>query len=96
MKTWGSGGITPPLLTLALNGGEWSASHLSHFTVRVKCPWYLLDRKLDGPQSWSGHYGVEKISFPSRESKPSHQTHNLSLYRLSYPGSLFGAVGCFF
>jgi hypothetical protein len=26
MKTWGSGGIAPPFLTLALGGGEWSAS----------------------------------------------------------------------
>jgi hypothetical protein len=24
MKTWGSGGIAPPFLTLALDGGEWS------------------------------------------------------------------------
>jgi hypothetical protein len=29
MKTWGSGGIAPPFLTSALNGGE--ASHPGHF-----------------------------------------------------------------
>jgi hypothetical protein len=27
MKTWESGGIAPPLLTSALDGGDWSASH---------------------------------------------------------------------
>jgi hypothetical protein len=27
-----------PLLTLALDGGEWSASHSSHFTPRERVP----------------------------------------------------------
>jgi hypothetical protein len=27
-----------------------------------KNPWYLLDRRLGGPQSWSGHGGKEKTS----------------------------------
>jgi hypothetical protein len=35
MKTvWGNGGIVPPSLPSALNGGEWSASHPSRFTPR--------------------------------------------------------------
>jgi hypothetical protein len=34
MKTWGSGGIAPPFLTLALVGGEWLASHPYRFTPR--------------------------------------------------------------
>jgi len=25
--------------------------------ARGKDPWYPLDRRLDGPQSWSGHKG---------------------------------------
>jgi hypothetical protein len=32
MKTWGRGGIAPPCLTSELDGGEWSASCLCHFT----------------------------------------------------------------
>jgi hypothetical protein len=32
MMTWGSGGVAPPFLTSALDGGEWSASRLSDFT----------------------------------------------------------------
>jgi hypothetical protein len=31
MKTWGSGGIAPPLLILALDGGEWSVSRHGRF-----------------------------------------------------------------
>jgi hypothetical protein len=31
-RDWGNGGITPPFLTTALNGGEWSASRLCRFT----------------------------------------------------------------
>jgi hypothetical protein len=27
-RIWGSGGIAPPFLTLAIDGGEWSASRL--------------------------------------------------------------------
>jgi hypothetical protein len=38
MKTLGSGGIAPPFLALALDGGEWSASHLCHFTPRRRGP----------------------------------------------------------
>jgi hypothetical protein len=29
---WGKGGMSPPLLTSALDGGEWSASSLDLFT----------------------------------------------------------------
>jgi hypothetical protein len=32
METWGSGGIAPPFLTSALDGGEWSASSTGRFT----------------------------------------------------------------
>jgi hypothetical protein len=31
---WESGGIAPPFLTSALDGGEWSTSHPGHFTPR--------------------------------------------------------------
>jgi hypothetical protein len=29
-----------------------------------KSPWYPLDRRLAGPQNWSGHSGEEKNSKP--------------------------------
>jgi hypothetical protein len=32
---------------------------------RGKRPWYPLDRKLGGPQSWSGQCGEEKILDPT-------------------------------
>jgi hypothetical protein len=31
MKIWGSGGIAPPFLTPALDGGEWSALRPGRF-----------------------------------------------------------------
>jgi hypothetical protein len=44
------------------------------FTPRPLYPWgkrprYFLDRRLGGPQSWSGRGDVEKTSLPG--SKPS-------------------------
>jgi hypothetical protein len=38
MKTWGSGGIAPPFLTSALDGGEWSASRPGRYTPRERGP----------------------------------------------------------
>jgi hypothetical protein len=38
MKTWGSGGIVPCILILALDGSEWSASLPDHFTPRERAP----------------------------------------------------------
>jgi len=47
---------------LALDRGEWLASCPNLLTL-VKGLWYSLDRRLDGPQSQSGHSG-EKIFLP--------------------------------
>jgi hypothetical protein len=33
METWGSGGIAPPFLISALDGGEWSASRPGRFNA---------------------------------------------------------------
>jgi hypothetical protein len=42
MKTyWGSGGIAPRILDLALDGGEWSASRPGRFTSQGKSPWSI-------------------------------------------------------
>jgi hypothetical protein len=39
MKMYGeSGGIGQSFLTSALDGGEWSASHTCHFTIRESAP----------------------------------------------------------
>jgi hypothetical protein len=45
------------LLTSALDGGEWSASRLCRALPRGKDPRYPLNRRLGGPQSWSGQRG---------------------------------------
>jgi hypothetical protein len=53
-------------------------------------PWYPLDRRLGGPQSWSG-YGVEEkntqppLGFESWSS--DHPTCSQSLYQLNFPVS---------
>jgi hypothetical protein len=35
---WGCGGTAPPFSALALDGGEWSASHPGRFTAGKKAP----------------------------------------------------------
>jgi len=46
-----SGGTTPPILTSALNEGEWSAPLLMHFTTG-KSPWYPMHRNRE--TGWEG------------------------------------------
>jgi hypothetical protein len=57
-------------LTLALVGGEWSASRPGCFTPGERAPLYPLDRRLGGPQSWSGRHEV-KILAPTRTRNPT-------------------------
>jgi hypothetical protein len=38
MNIWGSGGIAPPFLTSALDGGEWSASSHCLFIPEERAP----------------------------------------------------------
>jgi hypothetical protein len=59
------GVIAPPFVTLALDGGEWSASLPCCFTPQGKSPRYPLDRSLGGAHSWSGCFGVEKNLGPA-------------------------------
>jgi hypothetical protein len=68
-------------LTLALDGGEWSASHPGRLC-------YPLDRRLGGPQSWSGCGGEEKNTqpLPGLEPpiiQPVAQRYTTELSRLS-------------
>jgi hypothetical protein len=51
-----SRGIAPLILTLALEGGEWSASRPGRFTHATGAG-YPLNRRLGGPQSRFGHFG---------------------------------------
>jgi hypothetical protein len=51
------------VLTFTLDRSEWSTSHPSHFT-HGKEPWYPLNRRLGGPQNWSGHFGKKKNLLP--------------------------------
>jgi hypothetical protein len=83
----GSGGIAPPFLISAQDGGEWSPSRPRHFTPRGRNPRYPLYRKVGGPQSRSGRCGVQKISCSCSESNPGRSARSLSLYQLGYPGS---------
>jgi hypothetical protein len=60
---WGSGGIAPRILmTLALDGGEWSASCPWPLYPLGKSPCYPLNRRTGGTQSPSGRCGEEKNS----------------------------------
>jgi hypothetical protein len=52
-------------LTLTVDWGEWSASRPGRALPPEKDPRYPLDRRLDGPQSWSGHKRLEEKSFAS-------------------------------
>jgi hypothetical protein len=55
MKTYGGVGVQFHILfTLALTGGEWSASCLGRIFPRKRAPQNQLDMRLGGPQSLSG------------------------------------------
>jgi hypothetical protein len=61
MKTYGGcGSIAPSFLTLALAGGECSASRPRRLYARGKSLCCPLDRRLGGPRSHSGSSAVEK------------------------------------
>jgi hypothetical protein len=55
---------------MALAGGE-------PLYPRGKCPQYLLDRRLGGPESQSGHCGEEKILDPTRTRTSTPQSSSL-------------------
>ena len=57
-------------LHLALDVGQWLTSHTGCFTPGGKTPQYPLNWRLDGPQSWTTHFGEEKNSCPFQESNP--------------------------
>jgi len=68
---WGSGGVAQRILNLGI---RWRA-----LCPRCKSPRYPLDRRLRGPQSWSGRGGEERKShyYPCRELNTGHRTRSL-------------------
>jgi hypothetical protein len=59
---------------------------------QLHAPAFLHLGRLGGPQGRSGRCGVEKNLLPLPESNPGRRFRSLSLYRLSYPGSLVVVV----
>jgi hypothetical protein len=73
MKTWGSGGIAPLFLTLAVYGGEWSASRPCRFNLGER------SSSIHWIGSWLGsragrRYGEEKNINPAGNQTPAVQT----------------------
>jgi hypothetical protein len=65
--------------------------HVPPLYTQRKSPQYPLDRRLDGPHSWSGRTGEKKNSQPPPRIEPwlsDGPARSQSLYRLSYPGSM--------
>jgi hypothetical protein len=81
---WGSGGIAPPFLCSALDGGEWSTSRHCRFSPGGQRLRYPLDRKLVGAQSQSGCYRQQKdiLLLPGIEprlvGRPAHNLVDIS------------------
>jgi hypothetical protein len=84
----GSGGTAVPFLTLALDGGEWSASRPGRFTAGETEPVNHWIGGWVGPRASLDTVEYRKIPCPCRKSNPSRPAHSPSLYRLRYPGSL--------
>jgi hypothetical protein len=73
--------------TLAQDGGEWLVSCPGYTLLLGKDPQYPLDRRLGGPQSWSGQR-LEKNPLPLLVIEPRSSgcpICSLTLYWLSYP-----------
>jgi len=90
MKTYWGGDIMQRILALGTRRG-WEVS----FMPQPLYPWgkslqYPLDRRLGGPQSWSGQSGEEKHSQSPLRIKPPNPDHpacSQLLFWLSYPSS---------
>lgn len=57
MKTYGETEMKLHTFLTAELDGEWSAAYSGRFSCREISPSYLLDRRLDEPDSWSGRGG---------------------------------------
>jgi hypothetical protein len=67
---YGIGGIVPHILTLALDGGKWSASRHGCFTPRERVPGTHWIRSWVGSRAVLNAVVKRKFPSPRRESNP--------------------------
>jgi hypothetical protein len=80
----GSGGIAPPFLSSALDGGEWSASRPGRFALGERA---LGTHWIGGWVGPRAGVAVDKRKMSCRGSNPGGPARIPLLYRLRYPGS---------
>jgi hypothetical protein len=95
METYGSGGVAPPILTSALDGGEWSASWSDSFNLRERAQSIHLSGGCLGPRVSLDAVEKRKI-LHCQESNSNYPEHCLSLYLLSYPEAYGGQYDMLF
>jgi hypothetical protein len=86
MKMYGEWKYSSAILDLG-TGWSWEVSFMPWVYPHGKGPQHPLSSRLVGPESQSGHCGVENISCPYWESKACCPARSEVLYLLSYPGS---------
>jgi hypothetical protein len=80
MKAYGGGGIPPPFLTLALVGGDWSASRTGRFTPEERTPVTNGIGSWVGPRAGLNAVEKRKHSCPCRVSNPGRPISISSLF----------------
>jgi hypothetical protein len=85
-----SGGIGPSFLTSALDGYGWLASRLCRIAIGERASGIHCIGGWVGPRAGLGAVEERNI-LPYRQSNPGRPARSPSLYRLNYPGSLYGA-----
>jgi hypothetical protein len=83
---WGSGGIAPPFMSLALDRDDVSASRAYSFTTRERTPGIHWIGGWVDPRVGLDVLVKRKI-LHCRELNLGHLTHSPSLYRLRYADS---------
>jgi len=80
--------------TLALDGGEQSASCLDHFIPGKKRPWYTPDRKL-GPRGGLDTVTKRENPFPCQKLKPSLPALSLDAILTELSKLYSGELNCY-
>jgi hypothetical protein len=80
----GSGGIAPPFLTSAPDGGEWQASRIGRFTYGERVHGTRWIGGWVGPTAGMDDVEKSKTSCPCRDSNSVRPIRSSSLYLLSY------------